>query len=142
MVSSSVARWLKLVLASSGIDTSIFSAHSTRGASTSAASLAGVTTQQILSTADWSTANVFKKFYFRDRQVQSPCQGFNLSVLSASKSRDKEPKASDMLTMHEKDDSVTSSLGWGPLKVSRVGRCDTPPSPSSYNFAPSSYNFE
>ena len=97
VVSSSVARWLKSVLASSGIDTSIFSAHSTRGASTSAASLAGVTTQQILSTADWSTANVFKKFYFRDRQVQSPRQGFNLSVLSASKSRcDKEPEPSDM----------------------------------------------
>ena len=97
VVSSSVARWLKSVLTSLGVDTSIFSAHSTRGASTSAASLAGVTTQQILSTADWSTANVFKEFYFRDRQVQSPRQSFNLSVLSASKSRcDKEPEPSDM----------------------------------------------
>ena len=60
-------------LTSAGIDTSVFSAHSTRGASTSAASLAGVPTQQILSTADWSTDNV--KFYFRDRQVQSPHHG-------------------------------------------------------------------
>jgi hypothetical protein len=47
---------LKSVLTSSGVDTSVFSAHSTRGASTSGASQAGVTTQQILSTADWSTA--------------------------------------------------------------------------------------
>ena len=52
VVSSSIAWWLTSVLTSSGVDTSIFSAHSTRGASTSAASLAGVTTQQILSTAD------------------------------------------------------------------------------------------
>ena len=42
------------------VDTSIFSAHSTRGASTSAATLAGITTQQILTTADWSSATVFK----------------------------------------------------------------------------------
>ena len=76
VMSSSIARWVKLVFTSFGVDTSIFSAHSTLGASTSAASLAGVTTQQILSTADWSTANVFKKFYFRYRQVQSPRQGF------------------------------------------------------------------
>ena len=97
VVSSSIARWLKSVLTSSGVDTSIFSAHSTRGASTSAASLAGVTTQQILSTADWSIAKVFKKFYFRDGQVQSPRQGFDLSVLTASKSRcDTEPEPSDM----------------------------------------------
>ena len=101
VVSSSIARWLKSVLASSGVDISIFSAHSTRGASTSTASLAGVITQQILSTADWSTANVFKKFYFRDRQVQSPCQGFDLSVLSASKSRcDKEPEPSEVQSLN------------------------------------------
>ena len=36
-----------------------------------AAALAGVTTQQIISTADWSSANVFKQFYFRDGQAQS-----------------------------------------------------------------------
>ena len=101
VVSSSIARWLKSVLTSSGVDTSIFSAHSTRGASTSAASLAGVTTQQILSTADWSSANVFKKFYFRDRQVQTPRQGFNLSALSASKSRcDKEPEPSEVQSLN------------------------------------------
>ena len=101
VVSSSIARWLKLVLTSAGIDTSIFSAHSTRGASTSAASLAGVTTQQILSTADWSTAKVFKTFYFRDGQVQSPRHGFDLSVLSASKSRcDKEPEPSEVQSLN------------------------------------------
>ena len=101
VVSSSIAWWLTSVLTSSGVDTSIFSAHSTRGTSTSAASLAGVTTQQILSTADWSTANVFKKFYFRDRQVQSPHQDFDLSVWSASKSHcDKEPEPSKVQSLN------------------------------------------
>ena len=101
VVSSSIARWLKSVLTSAGIDTSVFSAHSTRGASTSAASLAGVTTQQILSTADRSTDNVFKKFYFRDRQVQSPRQSFDISVLSASKSHcDKEPEPSEVQSLN------------------------------------------
>ena len=78
VVSSSIAQWLKSVLTPSGVDTS---AHSTHGTSSSAASLAGVT-QQILSTADWSSANVFQKFYFRDRQVQTPRQGFNLCTVS------------------------------------------------------------
>ena len=101
MVSSSIAWWLKSVLTSFRVDTSVFSAHSTRGASTSAVSLAGLTTQQILSTADWSTSNIFKKFYFRDRQVQTPRQGFNLSVLPASKSRcDKEPEPSEVQSLN------------------------------------------
>ena len=43
VVSSTVARWLKTILKEAGIDTSIFKAHSTRGASTSAAAYAGVT---------------------------------------------------------------------------------------------------
>ena len=74
-----------------------FSAHSTRGASTSAASLAGVTTQQILTTADWSSATVFKQFYFRNGQIQTPCQCFDLSILSTSKSRcDMEPEPSEV----------------------------------------------
>ena len=101
VVSSSIARWLKSVLASSGVDTSIFGAHSTRGASTSAAALAGVTTQQIMSTADWSSANVFKQFYFRDGQVQSPRASFDLSSLSASKSRcDTEPEPSEVQSLN------------------------------------------
>ena len=83
VVSSTIARWLKSVLNSSGVDTSIFSAHSTRGASTSAASLAGITTQQILITANWSSATVFKQFYFRNGQVQTPRQSFDLSTLSS-----------------------------------------------------------
>ena len=43
VTSSSVACWLKAVLGAAGIDTAIFSAHSTRGASSSAAANVGMT---------------------------------------------------------------------------------------------------
>ena len=59
VTSSTIARWLKSVLTKSGIDTGIFKAHSIRGASTSAAANAGVTTNDILNAADWSSESVF-----------------------------------------------------------------------------------
>jgi len=60
-----IARWLKEVLKLSGIDVSIFTAHSTRSASASAAADSGVTTSDILKAADWSAESVFRKFYYR-----------------------------------------------------------------------------
>ena len=68
VVSSTVARWLKTTMAAAGIDISHFKAHSTRAASTSAATRLGVSTAQILLTADWSSASTFSKFYKRDGQ--------------------------------------------------------------------------
>ena len=49
----------------SGIDISTFTAHSTRGASTSATADSGITTSDILKAVDWSTELVFRKFYYR-----------------------------------------------------------------------------
>ena len=43
------------MLKEAGVDTASFKAHSTRGASVSAAAQKGVTTNDILQTADWST---------------------------------------------------------------------------------------
>ena len=63
---SSVSRWVKVCLVKSGIDTSVYSAHSTRMASTSKAYFARVPLETIMSTAGWSTAGTFRKFYFRD----------------------------------------------------------------------------
>ena len=76
--SSTIARWLKCVLAKAGIDTSLFKAHSVRGASTSAAAGAGVTTNDILSAADWSSESVFQKFYYKPEQNSA----FGVAVLS------------------------------------------------------------
>ena len=47
-----ISRWVKTVLKDADIDTSIFSAHSTRGASTSAAVSGGASLQEVLSQAD------------------------------------------------------------------------------------------
>ena len=63
--SSSVAHWLKSLLEESGVDTSIFNAHSVRGASSSAAAMAGVTTDDILKAANWNSELVFQRFYYR-----------------------------------------------------------------------------
>lgn len=59
-----ISRWIKLVLSESGVDTSLFSAHSTRHASTSSASSAGVCIDTIRKTAGWtSRSQTFAKFY-------------------------------------------------------------------------------
>ena len=47
-----IARWLKSVLCSAGVEKSVLKAYSTRGASSSKATMDGVTLQTILSTAD------------------------------------------------------------------------------------------
>lgn len=65
VTSSTVARWLKTVLEKTGIDVSIFKAHSTRSASVSAAANLGITTKDILQAADWKTESVFQKFYYK-----------------------------------------------------------------------------
>ncbi len=59
VTSSTIARWLKAVIGASGVDTSIFNAHSVRGASSSKAENMGITTNDILKAADWSS----EKFY-------------------------------------------------------------------------------
>ena len=47
-----IARWVKTVLKEAGINTDIFSVHSTRRASTSAAVSEGASLQEVLSQAD------------------------------------------------------------------------------------------
>lgn len=51
-----------------GIDTDTFKAHSTRSASASAAASAGLTTNQIMEAADWSSESVFQTFYYKSIQ--------------------------------------------------------------------------
>ena len=60
---SSISRWLKNVLQLSVIDTSRFSAHSTRSTSSTLAANCGVSISDIMKVADWSRAGTFKKFY-------------------------------------------------------------------------------
>ena len=60
VTSATIARWVKTVLSLAGID-GVFTAHSTRGASASAAARAGVALSDIMEAADWSRESTFKK---------------------------------------------------------------------------------
>ena len=78
--SSTIARWLKVLLGKAGVNTEIFKAHSTRSASTSAAAVADVTTGDILKAADRSSKAVIQKFYHKP----SASNQFGLAVLSSN----------------------------------------------------------
>lgn len=52
--SQSISRWLKQVMKDSGIDTAIFSSHSTRHAASSQALKQGLTVDNILKAVGWS----------------------------------------------------------------------------------------
>ena len=65
VTSQRIAHWIKSTPEAAGINTEIFSAHSTRGAATTAALKHGLTIPEILKTADWSTESTFRKFYYR-----------------------------------------------------------------------------
>ena len=79
VTSSTIARWLKSLLEAAGIDTSVFTAHSVRGASSSVAANLGITTNDILRAADWSSESVFQRFYYKPTEDPS----FGRAVLSA-----------------------------------------------------------
>jgi len=82
--SSTIARWLKTCLNEAGIDTEIFKAHSVRGASSSTAASARVTTADILKAADWSLAGTFQKFYLCPTKVSDDKSSFGTAVLSSA----------------------------------------------------------
>ena len=61
-----VSRWLVQTLISAGIDTSIFTGHSTRYASTSSAKAQGISIKNIISRANWTSDSMFRKRYCKD----------------------------------------------------------------------------
>lgn len=64
VVSSTIAGWVKLVLKGAGIDTSLFTAHSCRSASSSKAKAMGLSVSEILERGDWSPkSSTWQKFY-------------------------------------------------------------------------------
>ncbi|XP_053593380.1 uncharacterized protein LOC128667449 [Microplitis demolitor] len=79
-----LSRWIKEVLHLSGIDTSKFTAYSTRHASTSSAKKNGVNIDLIQKTAGWTqSSQTFARFY--DRKIIEDCTIFAKTVLSTKK---------------------------------------------------------
>lgn len=82
--SQTISRWLKTVLKRSGINTTIFTAHSTRHAATSAAHRKGVHIDTIRNTAGWSeSSSVFYTFYNRPVPPPTDASQFARAVLLA-----------------------------------------------------------
>lgn len=68
VTSSTISRWIKTVMALSGIDVSVYKAHSVRSASTSKAQCSFIPIGDILKVAGWSKESTFAKFYKKDIQ--------------------------------------------------------------------------
>ena len=75
-----VSRWIKTTLVDAGIDTSKYSAHSTRSASTSAAKGNSISNATIMKSAGWSQESTFTKFY--NKPVE-PRENFETELLKA-----------------------------------------------------------
>ncbi len=63
---STIGRWIKSSLSKAGVDTSIFSAHSTRGAAASKAFGCGLPVDSILKAANRASGSTFSRFYHRE----------------------------------------------------------------------------
>ncbi len=62
---ATIGHWIRTTMTKAGINTSVYKPHSLRAATTSGAVIAGGSLQQILSTAGWSNAGTFAKFYHK-----------------------------------------------------------------------------
>jgi hypothetical protein len=63
VTTTTIAKWVKEVMKNAGLNTQMFTPHSLRAASTSAATRASVPLNTILSTAGWSRESTFRKYY-------------------------------------------------------------------------------
>ena len=66
VATSTISNWLKAVLKTVGIDTAVYTGHSTRSATTSKAKQVGVSVADIINRANWARASTFHKFYHKD----------------------------------------------------------------------------
>jgi hypothetical protein len=79
--SSTIGRWIKDQLKSAGVDTNIYTAHSTRGAAASKSAASGVPIQAILKQGHWSRESTFARFY--QREIQEPADLLENGILGA-----------------------------------------------------------
>ena len=67
---STVGRWIKTVLALSGVDITVYGAHSTRASSTSQAYKNNVPIETVMQAAGWRNQSTFTKFYHKEVQAE------------------------------------------------------------------------
>ena len=91
MVPSTISGWLRNVLKSSGINVSLFTAHSTRSATTSKASASGWSVIEILERGTWSNMSTWQRFYKKDI-ISIRVENFQDSVMGGTKWRCEQRK--------------------------------------------------
>jgi hypothetical protein len=74
-----ISRWIRVVLHKAGIDTSVYKAHSTRAASSSAARDRNVPISDILATAGWACEKTFTIYY--SKPIHHPASKFSNVIL-------------------------------------------------------------
>ena len=62
----SVGRWIRSFIGAVGVDTSVFGAHSTRGAAASCAFALGLSVDAVLRAGSWASESTFRRFYRRE----------------------------------------------------------------------------
>jgi hypothetical protein len=65
----SISRWVKSVLQQAGVDVTKYTAHSSRAATTSHTKRKGLSLQDIMKTAGWTSATTFEKFYHKPAET-------------------------------------------------------------------------
>ena len=78
--SSTISRWVKSTLQKAGINTEKYSAHSTRAASTSAASKS-LDLGAVLAAANWTNSSTFGRYYNKPLEDRDNSTAFGLAVL-------------------------------------------------------------
>ena len=66
VTTQTISRWILEVLDSSGINTEVFTSHSTRSASTSKAKASGVSSNDTIKRGNWTKTSTFEKFYQKE----------------------------------------------------------------------------
>lgn len=66
VTSSTISRWLKTVMCLSGIDISVYKAHSVRSASTSKAQANFIPIRDNMAVAGWKSAQTFAQYYSKE----------------------------------------------------------------------------
>ena len=82
--SQTISRWIKTCMKEAGIDISVYKAHSTRAAATSAANKMDVPLPHIIAQAGWANEKTFRKFY-RKPVVEKQSEKFALALLQGKK---------------------------------------------------------
>jgi hypothetical protein len=75
-----LAGWLKEALMLAEVDTTVFKAHSVRGAASSMALVKGLSVKEVVQHGNWSRESTWQRFYHRE--VQYPSKKFQDSLLN------------------------------------------------------------